>query len=112
MKYILLKKGRSSTIEQHDLFNLYEMLDKEIQDKIKCILINQPKKFQPLYYEQHTWDHYIEQLKKNRSLVMYSRYYYENYEKEFWIYFGGIYEIIKAFRTYAHDYVSLSEKRL
>ena len=103
LKYILLKKGYSNNIEKHDLLYLYNRLDKRIQNEINDILIKQPKKYRPLWYEPYTLNHYIEELEKNRFLVMNSRYYYEDYKKEFWIYTEGIYEIIRAFRTYAHD---------
>ena len=37
LKYILLKNGYSNNIENHDLFGLYDRLDKRIQNEINDI---------------------------------------------------------------------------
>ncbi|NDO52278.1 HEPN domain-containing protein [Lachnospiraceae bacterium MD335] len=102
LKYILLIKCGRIGIKTHDLLRLYKMLSEEVQNEINDIIVNQPKEFQSILFEGYTLSHYIEELEKNSSLFINSRYYYENYQKELFKYFGGIYETIKAFRTYAH----------
>lgn len=107
LKYILLASGRyKGVIKEHDLLHLYNMMDEEDKDGIKKILINQPKKYQPLF-DKYTLDFFFKELERNESLFTNSRYCYENYQKKFYEYFGAIYEMINAFRTYAHDYINI-----